>query len=232
MNFKSIFKIIFSAFFLVFFSFSASPQSLTPEQDQAMEIVLNKLNQLESAYFGGEQSQEPPVLEPSSFTKMYKTGEFFFSKVSFNKDNLWRPNTKSWMWNQSSPKISWLLQTCGKNIFQIKAQKMNPRKFKNAPKAPSYKIWVYLIEKPGAGQAFYALWCEKGEASKLTSAGPVESGLERMNKTKDDTAEIIDKEEDLSFILPPIQESCGVLLNATRQSEFCPSYQPLGGLRP
>merc|ERR1712137_1332698 len=65
----------------------------------------------------------------------------------------------SWIWNQTNSKIYVSdLDTGGELVLQ----KLNARKRRGFPKAPSYKVWQYTFEQTQEPLKLHGLWCEKG----------------------------------------------------------------------
>jgi len=65
----------------------------------------------------------------------------------------------SWIWNQTNSKIYVSdLDTGGELVLQ----KLNARKRRGFPRAPSYKVWQYTFEQKIEPMKLHGLWCEKG----------------------------------------------------------------------
>merc|ERR1712137_1230575 len=90
---------------------------------------------------------------------MFASNFMAFSKVQYNRDNL--PGDDGWIWNQSSGKVYAQV-----NGMRIMLQKMNPRKRRECSTAPSYKLWLYTIDRADL-PTLYFLWCEKGLSSSI-----------------------------------------------------------------
>merc|ERR1712217_779647 len=90
--------------------------------------------------------------------KMFPNNFMAFSTQPFTK----LPHDDSWIWNQSNAKITTALD----QQHEVTLQKMNTRKRKNCPRAPSYKIWLFSVNKRNQPSHLYFLWCEKGSPAK------------------------------------------------------------------
>lgn len=126
-------------------------QQLTPEQNKAVQKFLTaKPNWHET------QVNFPPHVLPTNF--------FSFSLDPFPK----LVHDVAWIWNQTNSKIS-VTPECGGELI---LQKLNARKRRGYPKAPSYKVWQYTFDQKEVPTKLYAIWCEKG-ADEITEQNSI-----------------------------------------------------------
>lgn len=119
---------------------------LSPEQQNAFNVLVKHLARFSTL--------EKLFNKPK---EMFTTGYVASTNFPLSKENL--PIGDSWVWNQSNAKVVVPLDT----RRTVAIQKMNPRKKRNGPSAPSYKLWIYVISEPRE-KDLYILWCEKGLA--------------------------------------------------------------------
>lgn len=134
-------------------------QQLTPEQSKAVQKFLSaKPNWQET------QTTFPPHVLPTNF--------FSFSLDPFPK----LVHDVAWIWNQTNSKIS-VTPECGGELI---LQKLNARKRRGYPKAPSYKVWQYTFEQTDSEpNKLYGIWCEKG-ADESTESNVLNSTEKRL----------------------------------------------------
>jgi hypothetical protein len=123
---------------------TATSIRMTPEQQKAFIVLENCLPYECSLAF-----------RESHIEQMFPTNYTAFSPVPFTRNTL--PKDKDWLWNQSSAKITVALNALESATFQ----KMNPRKRNICQVAPSYKIWLFVIEHQWRPVRYF-IWCEKG----------------------------------------------------------------------
>lgn len=123
-----------------------SSSKITPEQQRAIQVLLLNLPNWKEFY------------QPELGTSMFPTNFMAFSTEPFHK----LPHDDTWIWNQSNAKVTTELD----QFHECTLQKMNTRKRKNCPKAPSFKIWLFALNKKHQPSHLYFLWCEKGLPSK------------------------------------------------------------------
>ena len=141
-------------------------RSLTPEQHKAVQRFL----QAKTAWKENLQSL-PPFVLPTDFFSLATTP---FPKMVHDA---------TWIWNQTNSKINIPIPECDGELI---LQKLNARKRRGCPKAPSYKVWQYTLEQQQEPQKLFGLWCEKGadgtqpqnpsEREMLTGSFPYSSG--------------------------------------------------------
>lgn len=123
-----------------------SSSKITPEQQRAIQVLLLNLPNWKEFY------------QPELGASMFPTNFMAFSTEAFHK----LPHDDTWIWNQSNAKVTTELD----QFHECTLQKMNTRKRKNCPKAPSFKIWLFALNKKNQPSHLYFLWCEKGIPSK------------------------------------------------------------------
>eukprot|EP00012_Vannella_robusta_P002775 CAMPEP_0206185818 /NCGR_PEP_ID=MMETSP0166-20121206/2035_1 /ASSEMBLY_ACC=CAM_ASM_000260 /TAXON_ID=95228 /ORGANISM="Vannella robusta, Strain DIVA3 518/3/11/1/6" /LENGTH=211 /DNA_ID=CAMNT_0053601087 /DNA_START=35 /DNA_END=670 /DNA_ORIENTATION=+ len=123
-----------------------SSTKITPEQQRAIQVLLLNLPNWKEFY------------QPELANNMFPTNFMAFSTEPFHK----LPHDETWIWNQSNAKVTTELD----QYHECTLQKMNTRKRKNCPKAPSFKIWLFALNKKHHPSHLYFLWCEKGLPSK------------------------------------------------------------------
>ena len=124
---------------------------ITPEQQRAIQVLLLNLPHWKEYY-------QPEVGSEFAQIPMFASNFMAFSTEPFRK----LPHDDTWIWNQSNAKVTTELD----QYHECTLQKMNTRKRKNCPKAPSYKIWLYALNKKNQPSHLYFLWCEKGVSQK------------------------------------------------------------------
>jgi len=82
------------------------------------------------------------------------TDFFCFSLDPFPK----LPHDEGWIWNQTNKKIT--ITLADNTVLTV--QKLNARRRKNQPKAPSYKVWQFKHTSEKEPKTLYGIWCEKG----------------------------------------------------------------------
>merc|ERR1711976_412388 len=122
-----------------------------PEQQRAIQVLLLNLPHWKEYY-------QPEVGSEFAQIPMFSSNFMAFSTEPFRK----LPHDDTWIWNQSNAKVTTELD----QYHECTLQKMNTRKRKNCPKAPSYKIWLYALNKKNQPSHLYFLWCEKGVSQK------------------------------------------------------------------
>lgn len=122
---------------------------LSPEQQNAFNVLVKHLVRFSSI--------ERLCYRPK---EMFPTGYVACTNFPLTKENL--PVDDSWVWNQSNAKVTVPLDASR----TVAIQKMNPRKRRNGPSAPSYKLWIYVISELKE-KDLYILWCEKGVVGYL-----------------------------------------------------------------
>ena len=117
---------------------------LTPEQQRAYNVLTDNIDNWRNLQY------------PKQARNMFESNFVAFSFDPFTKDNL--PKDPLWIWNQSNSRTTIRLD----DTRMVTIQKMNPRKRRDCPKPPSYKIWLFNIVDDFGGPNLYFLWCEKG----------------------------------------------------------------------
>lgn len=140
---------------------------LIREQFQAMAQLCHVLPQWSN------------LVEPAlTFQFVTTTGSFIFSESPFSRI----PHGDFWTWNQSNKKILVEFETDECKHFSVILRKMNTRKRKGSPRAPSFKLWTYEISLKHVDSSsspthyhhqtiyppsLYAIWCERGISNDL-----------------------------------------------------------------
>ena len=152
------FRVTFINPFIINYTMS---QKITPEQQRAVQVLLFNLPNWKEYY------------QPELSSSMFPTNFMAFSTEPFHK----LPHDDTWIWNQSNAKVTTELD----QYHECTLQKMNTRKRKNCPKAPSFKIWLFALNKKNQPSHLYFLWCEKGLTTKTPVKFPDTSCLRNNN---------------------------------------------------
>jgi hypothetical protein len=127
---------------------------VTPEQERAVKQLYQNIPRWRE------------LLQNQPLSAIMGTGFFSFSASPFPK----LPHDNSWIWNQSNGKVSVELESGENQIYHVTLQKMNARKRRGCPKAPSYKAWLYTLAHKASAESveippmLHAVWCEKGSS--------------------------------------------------------------------
>lgn len=120
---------------------------LSREQNNALEVLLRNKSRFHSLLANAKcVSKNSPLPETdfiASATQPFKISKF--------------PREKHWSWNQSNAKVSTTLE----DGTVVTMKKISPRTRSTIGTVPSYKIWIFHLEKQNEADAFF-LWCEKG----------------------------------------------------------------------
>jgi len=118
-------------------------QQLTPEQHKAVQKFL-------AAKANWTEYREPL---PNT---VLPTNYFSLSEEPFPK----MAHEPLWIWNQTNRKVTVSEVDEGGELV---LQKLNARKRRGCPKAPSYKVWQFTYTNATHDpRKLHALWCEKG----------------------------------------------------------------------
>lgn len=126
-------------------------QQLTPEQNKAVQKFLSLFPDWKE-----QQIDMPKTVLPSNF--------FSFSLNPFPK----LIHDISWIWNQTNSRILIKLDD-DDNCGDLVLQKLNARKRRGYPKAPSYKVWQFSYSQEKEPSSIFGIWCEKGFDGKESS---------------------------------------------------------------
>lgn len=129
---------------------------LTPEQQRAYNVLTDNIDNWKNLQYAKLYAKN-----------MFHTSFVTFSYEPFVKENL--PQDPLWIWNQSNAKTTIRLD----ETRSVTIQKMNPRRRRNCPKPPSFKLWLFVITDDFGGPNLYFLWCEKGLTPTEKSMTPL-----------------------------------------------------------
>mmetsp|Transcript_289 Transcript_289/g.367 ORF Transcript_289/g.367 Transcript_289/m.367 type:complete len:283 (+) Transcript_289:127-975(+) len=127
-------------------STATTPQKLTPEQKEAVEVFVSTLPHWRDYYV-----DQLPVT-------VFENNARFFTPAPLKKEFF--PREPHWTWNRSNGTIVIDLY----QQFRIRLAKFNSRRRKTAvQQQPSYKIWSYSVTVLQTNEEFSFIWCTKGK---------------------------------------------------------------------